>query len=278
MAAERRAAPPADRGAKVSGRHDTEAAKPRRVRREDPRIEQTRQLVLAATLELMAEHGSAAITVERIAERSGVARSTIYRRWPDLPRLYFEAFRQLRSRATHELTGDLELDLANYIRDTAAHLNDPTYFSIVIFLMANAATSEHYARLHLELFDLASSRGAAVFRKGIERGMVLPDFKSALNRDAMSRQLAAEDFWQLVLAVSRADVATERAVTSGEPSHVARYAFQLAQAFNTFYHDYRVLDESDEEKRTFLLWMTDYFRDQLERPLAVLGIALPEYM
>ena len=175
-AGERPAAPPAGRGAKeVSGRHDTEVAKPRRVRREDPRIEQTRQLVLAATLELMAEHGSAAITVERIAERSGVARSTIYRRWPDLPQLYFEAFRQLRSRATHEPTGDLELDLANYIRDTAAHLNDPTYFSIVIFLMANAATSEHYARLHLELFDLASSRGAAVFRTGIEHGMVLPD-------------------------------------------------------------------------------------------------------
>jgi AcrR family transcriptional regulator len=175
-AGERPAAPPAGRAAKeVSGRHDTEVAKLRRVRREDPRIEQTRQLVLAATLELMAEHGSAAITVERIAERSGVARSTIYRRWPDLPQLYFEAFRQLRSRATHEPTGDLELDLANYIRDTAAHLNDPTYFSIVIFLMANAATSEHYARLHLELFDLASSRGAAVFRTGIEHGMVLPD-------------------------------------------------------------------------------------------------------
>jgi arginyl-tRNA synthetase len=82
----------------------------------------------------------------------------------------------------------------------------------------------------------------------------------------------------LLLAASRADVAIERAVASGEPSHVARYAFQLAQAFNTFYHDYRVLDEENEEKRTFLLWMTDYFRAQLERTLGVLGIAVPEYM
>jgi arginyl-tRNA synthetase len=69
-----------------------------------------------------------------------------------------------------------------------------------------------------------------------------------------------------------------RAVASGEPSHVARYAFQLAQSFNTFYHDYRVLDEPDEERRTFLLWLTDYFRTQLERTLDVLGIAVPEYM
>jgi AcrR family transcriptional regulator len=131
--------------------------------------------VYGATLELMAEHGSAAVTVERIAERSGVARSTIYRRWPDLPRLYFEAFRQLRNRDVHEPTGDLAVDLANYIRDTAAHLNDPAYFSIVVFLLANAAVSEHYAQLHLELFDTATSRGAAVFRAGIEHGTVRAD-------------------------------------------------------------------------------------------------------
>ena len=110
----------------------------------------------------MAEHGSGAITVERIAERSGVARSTIYRRWPDLPRLYFEAFRQLRSHDVHEPTGDTPVDLANYLRDTAGHLNDPTYFSIVVFLLAHAAVSEQYAQLHLELFDLDTSRGARV--------------------------------------------------------------------------------------------------------------------
>jgi AcrR family transcriptional regulator len=156
-------------------RRSAEPVAPTRAPREDPRIEQTRQLVFAATLDLMAEHGSAAVTVERIAERSGVARSTIYRRWPDLPRLYFEAFRQLRNRDVHEPTGDLQVDLTNYISDTAAHLNDPAYFSIVVFLLANAAVSEHYARLHLELFDRATSRGAAVFRAGIEHGSVRPD-------------------------------------------------------------------------------------------------------
>ena len=59
---------------------------------------------------------------------------------------------------------------------------------------------------------------------------------------------------------------------------MARYAFQLAQAFSTFYHDFQVLSETDREKKTFLLWMTDYFREQLERTLAVLGIEVPEYM
>ena len=67
-------------------------------------------------------------------------------------------------------------------------------------------------------------------------------------------------------------------VTSGEPAHVAKYAFQLAQAFNNFYHSYPVLTEEIREKRTFLLWMTKFFQTQLERTLAVLGIAVPEYM
>jgi AcrR family transcriptional regulator len=165
----------APRAASMNSARGRSGSSPPRPRREDPRIQQTRQLVLGATLELMAEHGSSAITVERIAERSGVARSTIYRRWPDLPRLYFEAFRQLRSQRTHEPTGDPQIDLTNYISDTAAHLNDPTYFSIVVFLLANAGISEQYAQLHLELFNLASSRGAGVFQAGIDHGWIRPD-------------------------------------------------------------------------------------------------------
>jgi AcrR family transcriptional regulator len=145
-----------------------------RPRRVDPRIEHTRQLVLTATLELMAEHDSGPITVERIAERSEVARSTIYRRWPDLPHLYFEAFRQLRSQGASEPTGDTPADLATYIAETAARLNDTTYFSIILFLMANAGRSEQYAALHLELFAIGSSRGAAVFLAGIASGMIDP--------------------------------------------------------------------------------------------------------
>jgi arginyl-tRNA synthetase len=124
----------------------------------------------------------------------------------------------------------------------------------------------------------AAVRARNILRKLVERGEQVPDFRSALTREAMSRQLANEDCWQLLLAASKADSAIERAIASGEPSHVARYAFQLAQAFSTFYHDFQVLSETDREKKTFLLWMTDYFREQLERTLGVLGIDVPEYM
>ena len=59
---------------------------------------------------------------------------------------------------------------------------------------------------------------------------------------------------------------------------MAKYAFQLAQAFNNFYHQYHILHEENREKKVFLLWMTDFFRAQLERTLDILGITAPEYM
>jgi arginyl-tRNA synthetase len=121
-------------------------------------------------------------------------------------------------------------------------------------------------------------RAGNILRKLRERGEALPDFAQVLDPATLERYLATEDFWQLLLMASKSDSAVERAIASGEPAHVAKYAFQLAQAFNNFYHGTQVLSEEDREKRVFLLWLTDYVRRQLERTLAVLGITVPEYM
>ena len=117
----------------------------------------------------------------------------------------------------------------------------------------------------------ACVRARNILRKS---GTEIPPMDGA----ALGKQLADEQLWQFALSASRADWAVDRALQSGEPSHVARFAFQLAQAFNNFYHEYKVLAEEDVEKRAFLLWLTDYFRSQLERTLGILGITVPEFM
>jgi arginyl-tRNA synthetase len=124
----------------------------------------------------------------------------------------------------------------------------------------------------------AAVRARNISRKLAERGETMPDFEVALTAEALGRQLASEDFWQVLLATSKSGAVLERAVAAGEPSHVARYAFQLAQAFNNFYHQFPILSEQDAEKKTFLLWMTSFFRVQLESTLAILGIEVPVYM
>jgi arginyl-tRNA synthetase len=147
--------------------------------------------------------------------------------------------------------------------------------SVIAFDLAEALSFEGETGPYVQY---AAVRARKILAKLAQRGEQLPDFRSAITQETFDRQLAQEDFWQLLLAASRAGVAVERAVGSGEPSHVARYAFQLAQAFNAFYHDYPVLGEENPERRTFLLWMTTYFGAQLDRTLEVLGIEAPVYM
>ena len=124
----------------------------------------------------------------------------------------------------------------------------------------------------------AAVRARNILRKLEEAGKCCPISRTVLTSEALGRQLASEDFWQVLLAASKADAAVERAIDSGEPAHVAKYAFQLAQSFNNFYHDYQVLAEKEAERRTFLLWMTEYFREQLLATLHILGIEQPPYM
>ncbi len=121
-------------------------------------------------------------------------------------------------------------------------------------------------------------RAGNILRKYEERGGRLPDFAAALTEDVLERCLQTESLWQLIVLASKADSAIERAIAAGEPAHVAKYSFQLAQAFNNFYHEHSVIAEEDPERRAALLWLTMYVRDQLLATLDVLGIEQPPYM
>jgi arginyl-tRNA synthetase len=124
----------------------------------------------------------------------------------------------------------------------------------------------------------AAVRASNIFRKFAERGGVLPEFETVLTPEVLAACFESEELWQLLLIASKADDAVERAIRSGEPAHVAKFAFQLAQAFNNFYHETSVIAEQQPERRTALLWLTHYVRAQLVAVLLVLGIEEPAYM
>ena len=84
--------------------------------------------------------------------------------------------------------------------------------------------------------------------------------------------------WELLLAVGSLDWAVDAAITAQEPAFLAKYAFQLAQGFNNFYHKHHILSEGDAEKRAFLLAMTEVVERELVRVLELLGIEAPEKM
>jgi arginyl-tRNA synthetase len=169
-----------------------------------------------------------------------------------------------RTAATKLAIGALRYFMLKYTRN-----------SVIAFDFGEALAFEGETGVYVQY---ATVRARKILAKWAETGQAMPDFKKALPADVMARQLADETSWQYLLTASKADSAIARAVASGEPSHVARFAFQLAQSFSSFYQEHKVLAEPDEEKRTFLLWLTDYYRSQLERTMAVLGVEVPAYM
>ena len=84
--------------------------------------------------------------------------------------------------------------------------------------------------------------------------------------------------WELLLQAGMLGYASDAAIGAQEPAFVAKYAFQLAQAFNNFYHQHHILSETDAEKRGFLLGLTEVVERQLVQALSLLGIEAPERM
>jgi arginyl-tRNA synthetase len=114
-------------------------------------------------------------------------------------------------------------------------------------------------------------------RKGAEAGATNVE----VAKESIARLLSGAEgnsFWELLVAAGSLDYAVDAAIATQEPAFMAKYAFQLAQAFNNFYHKHHILSEADEQKRAFLLRLTELVEAQLVRALGLLGIEAPEKM
>ena len=114
-------------------------------------------------------------------------------------------------------------------------------------------------------------------RKGAESGAP----RAALTADSARSILSAADgtgLWELLLLAGSGDAAVDATIAAQEPAFLAKYAFQLAQGFNHFYHNHHILSETDEQKRAFLLGLTEVVERELVRVLRLLGIEAPEKM
>jgi AcrR family transcriptional regulator len=79
-----------------------------------PRSEEARRKALAAATELIAERGVGNLTIEEVAHRSGVAKTTIYRHWPERTGLVLDTVRCCFGEVPTPDTGTLRGDLDAY--------------------------------------------------------------------------------------------------------------------------------------------------------------------
>ena len=90
-----------------------------------PRRPATDDAITRAARDLLAERGFQAATIEAIAERAGVGRNTIYRRWRSKEELIADALRELTVDFDARPEGDLYSLLVNWLRDFSRVFSDP---------------------------------------------------------------------------------------------------------------------------------------------------------
>jgi arginyl-tRNA synthetase len=87
-----------------------------------------------------------------------------------------------------------------------------------------------------------------------------------------------DELWELWLSAGQLSSMVEQCIATTEPAYAAKYAFQLAQQFNNFYHKHHILTETDEARKHFLLATAAVVRRALIEGLALMGIDAPPVM
>lgn len=166
-----------------------EAAAPRAAHRGNRhgRSEQARQAVLEAADDLLVERGFAAVTIEGIAARAGVAKQTIYRWWSSKVDILMDTF--IDDMAQHLAPpdhGDLGRDLRDHLSRLADFLarSDP---GAVFRALAGQAQHDPdlAARLRTDYLSQQRARDRTPLLRAIERGQLSPDIDVDLAVDQL---------------------------------------------------------------------------------------------
>ncbi|MEV0003717.1 TetR/AcrR family transcriptional regulator [Micromonospora sp. NPDC050980] len=133
----------------------------------DPRIRRTRAAVLGTALGLLVERGVAGTTVEAVAERSGVAKTTIYRHWDGQAALVLDAFASVRRPPEDPDTGTLRGDLVALVTGLADAVSRGPAAALWFALVDAAERDPRLADLH----HREAEARHAIIRRVVERGV-----------------------------------------------------------------------------------------------------------
>ena len=128
----------------------------------------------------------------------------------------------------------------------------------------------------------AAVRANSIFRKldqnsQAESSKLMHSAEASDINEVLTGETGTE-IWSLIISAQRLDDAIAQCASAAEPANLAKYTFNLARAFNLFYHRHRILSEENKLKQSVLIAAADITRRQLTEALRTLGISVPERM
>ena len=149
--------------------------------------------------------------------------------------------------------------------------------TVIVFDFKEALSFEGETGLFCQY---SAVRANSIFRKLDERGETIDG--SALSDAAKVKEVfgseSGTDIWSMLILASRLNETVEAAAAQNEPAILAKYTFNLAKAFNLFYHNHKIIAEPDFTKRAVLIAVADSARRSLTAALDTMGIEVPEKM
>lgn len=115
----------------------------------DPRVERSKEVILRASLAELGEVGYGRFSIESVAARAGVGKSTIYRHWPDKLALIADAFETLHEDAGPQLgTGSSREKLELILRHVAEVVSDSPFSACMPAMIDAAERDARLRRFH----------------------------------------------------------------------------------------------------------------------------------
>jgi AcrR family transcriptional regulator len=148
----------------------------------DPRVVLSRERVLAAALDLLTESGLGELTIDDVSKRSGVAKTTIYRHWPNRAALVIDAcLRMDDGDQPPPDTGSLDGDVSTFLKNLAGLLATARWSSILPSIVDAAEHEPAFAEVH----GTIQRRHAAPLRAALERAVDRAEIRPSADLSAV---------------------------------------------------------------------------------------------
>jgi AcrR family transcriptional regulator len=165
----------------------------------DPRVLRSRAAGLGATKALLSQRGIAATTIEAVAERSGVAKTTIYRQWDNQAALVVDALDSVLQPPPAPDTGTLRGDLVDLLTGLAAALHTGPAAGLMFALIDAAERDPAFAALHRREAQARHRVVLDAIARGIRRG----ELPAGTDPDDVLDLLAGPLFYRRAVSAGR---------------------------------------------------------------------------
>ena len=151
----------------------------------DPRVERSRRVILEAVLDELGDVGYGALTIEGVAARAGVGKSTIYRHWAGKLALVEDAFRTLKAPVRVPEEGTLRERVTEVLGQVACMVEESTYSACMPALIEAAEHDPQVRDLHRRFSAERRAVVVELLADAVENGELPPDTDPGLLGDAL---------------------------------------------------------------------------------------------